>query len=103
IFSRNLVPCASGRPVASGHYLKYCWGPEKAAGTKLVVFRMLEDHFCSEHLDYWLIEDDIIAPIMKKEHNDWKSFSQGHAAAAPVPLQAGVGEVRGTVRILQGD
>lgn len=40
---------------------------------------------------------------MKKEHNDWKSFSQGHAAAAPVPLQAGVGEVRGTVRILQGD
>ncbi|VDP14518.1 unnamed protein product [Heligmosomoides polygyrus] len=88
MLSRNLVlprlavrTLKTSAPVASGHHIEHWWGPEKAAGRELVGFGVSGDNVYSDRLDYWYPairfrkEDDVIAPIRKKELGDWKSLS----------------------------
>ncbi|KAL6731749.1 hypothetical protein Aduo_002582 [Ancylostoma duodenale] len=88
MLSRNLVlprlavrTLKTSAPVASGHHLEHWWGPEKAAGRELVGFGVNGDNNYSDRLDYWYPairfrkEDDVIAPIRKKELADWKNLT----------------------------
>ncbi|KIH53719.1 cytochrome c oxidase subunit IV [Ancylostoma duodenale] len=88
MLSRNLVlprlavrTLKTSAPFASGHHLEHWWGPEKAAGRELVGFGVNGDNNYSDRLDYWYPairfrkEDDVIAPIRKKELADWKNLT----------------------------
>ncbi|PIO54461.1 hypothetical protein TELCIR_24176 [Teladorsagia circumcincta] len=88
MLSRNLTlprlavrTLKTSAPVASGHHIEHWWGPEKAAGRELVGFGVSGDNVYTDRLDYWYPairfrkEDDIIAPIRKKELGDWKNLT----------------------------
>ncbi|KAJ1373347.1 hypothetical protein KIN20_035722 [Parelaphostrongylus tenuis] len=68
-------------PMTGGHHIEHWWGPEKAAGRELVGFGFNGDYTYIDRLDYWYPairfrkEDDVIAPIRKKELGDWKNLS----------------------------